>query len=150
MHYGWTLDKAAWTKLITATRGRSVAKSEFQQIGESPGADRGRSLRFLCKADGRSVNATQRHLLRTLVNAVYVGQAMNLRQRFDDHLRAPMDPMVAARAVFSTTLEFWFTRASSDEEMCQLESLLIECLGPPANRQSGPTLKATLGVGRPA
>jgi excinuclease UvrABC nuclease subunit len=150
MQYGWTLDKGAWTKLITATRNRAWRRVSFSRLEKGQVPTEGGVYVFCAKPMSASFNTAQRHLLRTLLNAVYVGQAVNLRQRFDDHLRAPMDPMRAARAVFSTTLEFWFTRASSTEEMCELESLLIECLGPPANRQRGPTLKGTMGEGRPA
>ena len=36
-----------------------------------------------------------------------------------------MAPMEAVRKCFSGTLEFWFTKLSSLEELCNVESVLI-------------------------
>src|SRR5438128_1375155 len=102
MQYGWTLDKAAWMKLITATRDRAWRRVSFSRLEKAQVPTESGVYVFCAKPMSASLNATQHHLLRTLLNAVYVGQAVNLRQRFNDHLQAPMDPMRAARAVFST------------------------------------------------
>ena len=61
-----------------------------------------------------------------------------------------MDPMHHLRACFSTTLEFWFITLESPADLSKIECLLIDCLGPVANRNLGPTVKGFLGDGRPA
>ena len=142
MHYGWTLDKAAWTKLIAATRDRAWRKVSFSRLEKALVPTEGGVYVFCAKPMSVSVNATQRHLLRTLLNAVYVGQAENLRKRFNDHLAGTNGSNASLPERFFPQLSnFGSHRARSAEEMCELESLLIECLGPPANRQRGPTLK---------
>lgn len=67
-------------------------------------------------------------LLTRLYNAIYVGKATNLRNRFDNHCRGYGD-VRPARLVFRK-LDFWY--AETDE--LALEQLLLDTLGPPANR----------------
>jgi hypothetical protein len=61
-----------------------------------------------------------------------------------------MAPMTAVRDCFSDKLEFWFTTLDTLEELCEIESVIIECLGPVANRQKGPVFKGKLCTPRPA
>ena len=146
MNYGWTLRKGSWDKLIAATNNRAWRSVAFSKFDKAQVPTDGGVYIFCVKP----MKGSSDPRFRSLLNGVYVGQAVNLRKRFDDHLRKPMDPLRAVRACFSTTLEFWFTRVNSPEELCNLESLLIECLGPAANRQSGPTLKGRVGEAQPA
>jgi hypothetical protein len=81
-----------------------------------------------------------------LYNALYVGQASNLRNRFLQHLRRP-SPEVGRAAICFAGLDFWFMR-SDEDSLNRLEAMLIECLGPSANRQAGIT--ARLGPPVPA
>ena len=149
MNYGWTLNKDSWKQLLSAIgerHWRKVPFTKFERI-EVP-EDYG--VYVFCAKPCSAEAAGPRHLLRALLNAVYVGQATNLRQRYDDHWKHPMDPMHAVRSCFSNTLEFWYTTLESQEELCKVESTLIECLGPSANRQKGPVFKGKLTAGQPA
>ena len=150
MHYGWTLDKAAWTKLITVTRDRAWRKVSFSRLEKAQVPTEGGVYVFCAKPMSVSVNATQRHLLRTLLNAVYVGQAVNLRKRFDDHLRTPMDPMRRCRAVFSTTLEFWFTSRTFCSRNVRTRESSDRVPWSARESAKGANTKGQLGVGRPA
>ena len=75
-----------------------------------------------------------------LYNSVYVGQAINLRNRFNDHLRGYGD-VVFAKATFRR-IDYWYTRAEL-AELSELEQCLIDALGPSANR--GNALRARSG-----
>ena len=70
-------------------------------------------------------------MLAALYNAVYVGQATNLRNRFDDHCRGYGD-VRPARLVFRM-LDFWF---SETHALNEFEQLMMDALGPPANRSN--------------
>jgi hypothetical protein len=80
-------------------------------------------------------------LLGRLYNAVYVGQAVDLRHRFLDHARRPGRELQRAHNAFQI-LDFYFMTASLDE-LNYLEGLLIDCLGPSANQQAG--IRARIG-----
>ena len=149
MTYGWTLHKDSWKRLFAAIGKRPWKKVPFSKL-ERVEVPESNGVYVFCAKPGPAECAGPKHLLMTLFNAVYVGQATNLRQRFDDHWSRPMPPMEAVRACFSNTLEFWYTTLGSSEELCKVESVLIECLGPAANRQKGPGLKGKLEAGRPA
>jgi hypothetical protein len=70
-----------------------------------------------------------------LYNAVYVGQTTNLRNRFLQHLRRPSTE-VGHAAVCFPEMDFWFV-PSDHASLNRLEAMLIECLGPSANRRAG-------------
>lgn len=149
MTYGWTLHKDSWKRLFAAIGKRPWKKVPFSHL-ERTEVPESYGVYVFCAKPCPKEHPGTKHLLWALFNAVYVGQATNLRQRFDAHWRNPMAPMEAVRECFSSTLEFWFTKLSSADELCKVESVLIECLGPAANRQQGPGLKGKLGTGRPA
>lgn len=149
MNYGWTLDKEHWKQLFSAIGKRNWRKVPFSIFEKTEVPER-YGVYVFCAKPCLGGKAEPKHLLRNLFNAVYIGQATNLRQRFESHWKQPMEPMTAVRECFSHTLEFWFTTLQTFEELCNVERVLIDCLGPAANRQRGPGLKGKLGAGRPA
>src|SRR5437868_6758418 len=147
MTYGWTLNNEQWKELYAVIGKRKWRRVPFDlyekmEIPETHG------VYVFCAKPCSGVTLDAKHLLKNLLNAVYIGQAVNLRQRFEGHWKHPMDPMIAVRHCFSTTLEFWFTTLDTFEELCTVERILIDCFGPLANRQRGPGLKGTLGGGQ--
>ncbi len=72
----------------------------------------------------------------SLYNALYVGKSVNLRRRFMEHLHSPDWAMQDVKRVFSRQIEFWHTAcAIKPAQLDMLESHLIHCLRPTANRQ---------------
>jgi hypothetical protein len=67
---------------------------------------------------------------------VYVGKATALKTRFMDHCLHPAPEMQRAKRCFRFQLDFWFIECHPDA-IAELESLLIECLGPSVNRVGG-------------
>lgn len=149
MTYGWTLDKNLWKRLLDVVGKHAWRKVLFTRL-EKDEVPECCGVYVFCTAPALTGDLDSKHLLRALFNAVYVGQTTNLRQRFNEHWRKPMPPMSAVRACFSATLEFWFTVLNSEDDLWLVESTLIECLGPAANRQKGPVLKGKITVGQPA
>jgi hypothetical protein len=149
MTYGWTLNRECWSRFFLAIGSRTWCTVPFS-ILEKNAVPESYGVYVFCAKPCTTGKATERHLLNYLFNAVYVGQATNLRQRFVDHCNKPMEPMIAVRDCFAPRLEFWFTKLDSLKELCEVESVTIECLGPAANRQRGPVFKGKLCAGRPA
>lgn len=150
MRYGWKLDKNSWSRLSAAIGSRTWKTVPFSLLEKKEVPEKCGVYVFCARPIPGKPSATNRNLLQFLYNAIYAGQATNLRQRFDNHWRDPMDPMHRLRACFSATLEFWYITFESSVELSKVECLLIDCLGPTANRNLGPTVKGLVGDGRPA
>jgi hypothetical protein len=71
-----------------------------------------------------------------LDNVVYVGKASALKSRFMTHCKQPAPQLQRAKHCFAHQLDFWFIESSADV-IAELESALIECLGPSANLIGG-------------
>jgi len=153
MRHGWTLDRSLWTELREMMSDLSWrhARCSILEKGHIPKSG---GVYVFCARPGHPIGLRRqraRRLLEYLINAVYVGQATSLRSRFTRHCEDPMRPMAKVRSCFGLTMEFWFVRIPEQDRRNQLESLLIECLGPIANRQAGPsTFPGRVGTGRPA
>src|SRR5436305_11111377 len=83
MDYGWTLDKAVWTKLIAATRDRLWKKVNFSKFDKDQVPTIGGVYVFCARPPNPARDSGRRNLLNGLFNVIYVGQAVNLRKRFD-------------------------------------------------------------------
>ena len=79
-----------------------------------------------------------------MYNAIYVGQARNLRQRFQRHVQGYRD-VVNAKNAFRR-LDFWYTSVESDA-LNEVEQLLLDSFGPSANIKN---VRARIGEPVPA
>lgn len=127
MRYGWSLRPADWEAVAQVLGAGPWYKVAFRQI----------QRRRIPEEPGVYMLGTRPAAagLPPLYNAVYVGQATNLRSRFLQHLQRP-SPDVDRAAMCFPDLEFWFVK-SDQMALNRLEAMLIECLGPPANRRAG-------------
>ena len=139
MRYGWSLDKEVWDRIplnllndecwrfVSFTVAESVAVPDVSGVyvicSSPPGA--------FCRRTPRGKN-----LFDSLYNAIYIGKTTELKRRFLEHCKIPKKEILIARKCYRRNLEFWFTRVDCDK-LELVESLIIDCLGPPANRQSG-------------
>ena len=71
-----------------------------------------------------------------LTEVIYVGRSNNLRRRYAEHLNTPTPKVRVARQVFSDSLRFWFLQLP-EHRLSNVERLLIDCFGPPANDRPG-------------
>lgn len=79
-----------------------------------------------------------------LYNAVYVGQARDLRRRFREHLRG-YGNVPKARMTFRR-LDYWYISASPSD-LDRIEQAFLDALGPSANDRN---VRARIGEGVPA
>lgn len=141
MDYGWTLDQQRWACLVDFL-GDSVAW-ELTRLEEvyrdrvplRPG------VYAICASPPGQL------LPQRLYNALYVGKARALRQRFLQHCYNPAPELQRAKSVYGPRLDYWFLEAE-EESVAALESYLIHCLGPSVNLKRG--ILAVLGEPRRA
>src|SRR3954451_9400155 len=103
MRHGWSLSPASWEAASAAVGAEPWRHVAFQQ----------RHRRLVPEASGIYMLGTlpaASALPDRLYNAVYVGQARNLRNRFLQHLHSPGPEVLRAGLCFRH-LDFWFMRA---------------------------------------
>jgi|688.fasta_scaffold169132_3 hypothetical protein len=133
---GWNLGLDAWKALekeIESHSGGSfkLARAFAASVPEVSG------IYIIClkpRPGGAS-------FLSSLYNAVYVGQATNLRSRFKDHIDGKTSVAPVLRAFIN--LEYWYLRCAA-EELNMLEKHIYDVIGPKANKVS-PPFKAKVG-----
>jgi excinuclease UvrABC nuclease subunit len=130
MRYGWSLSRRDWRDVAALCSGKEWKKVPFAEVSRDQ-VPRRPGVYAICTTGTRF----SRGLFSKLYNAVYVGQAENLRRRFLDHCQRPERELRSVIDCFSD-LDYWF--APTDiSEISQMETVLIDCLGPSANRQRG-------------
>ena len=132
MRHGWCLDRAAWASATALDAGRQWSRRRFRLVDRSAIPD---ASGIYVLASGVAAEG----LLGQLYNALYVGQAKSLRQRYLQHLARPSPDVRRAVHTFGT-LDYWWTLCA-EPDLDALEARLIHCLGPTANRQAGITAR---------
>lgn len=85
-----------------------------------------------------------------LYEVIYAGQeGVSLRRRFLEHCSRPKPEIQSAVDCLKHPLEYWFTQVGR-EDLDTLESVLIDCFGPPANKVRKLVIKARLKPAEPA
>ncbi len=133
---GWNLGLEAWKVLEEEVSRHSggklkLAKAFTASVPEVSG------IYVIClnpRPQGSS-------FLSSLYNAVYVGQATNLRMRFKDHIDGKTSVAPVLRAFIN--LEYWYLKCP-DDELNILEKHIYDVIGPKANKVS-PPFKAKVG-----
>lgn len=145
MRYGWSLDPTPWRQYMTLAsecglRWRRTWLDQFYRdaVPERPG------VYAMC---ARPSTDSQPLLPTGVVNIVYIGKADNLRTRFLQHTKTSQPEIVKAKHLFASPLEFAWS-AVPLANLFKIESLLIACFGPSANRQSGRQITAKIGEPR--
>lgn len=138
MRYGWSIERKDWYGLTTLCAERTWQKVPFGAVNrdlvpKEPG------VYAICTPGWRMASGLFAHLY----NAVYVGKAKDLHARFLQHCQRPEREIRSLTECFPD-LEYWFAPMRAGE-LDVVETLLIDCLGPPANRQRGIAAR----IGRP-
>lgn len=145
MRHGWQLNGAIWSRLAAICAPREWQRTYLEDayrhtVPTSPG------VYLICSSvqDGIAMSGASADLYKRLYNALYVGQAKNLRSRFGQHLRGYRN-VSKARAIFRR-LDYWYTGVLLTE-LDQLEQCFLDALGPPANDRN---VLARVGIPVPA
>ena len=145
MRYGWQLDVSFWNRL-SLTCGTQDWKRIYLEDTYKHSVPRDSGVYLICTSaqDGLTVTGAAARLFKVLYTAVYVGQAINLRRRFEGHVRG-YGNVLKARSIFRR-LDYWYTCVIAGE-LDDLEQCLIDAIGPAANDQN---VQARVGEPVPA
>ena len=146
MKYGWCLASPKWQSLRYELSLHPAWRTTPLLLANSPIVPTSSGVYALFAPPAFVREPARRGLLDVIYAPVYVGRSDDLRRRFLEHCRRPQERIEASLRAFSG-LDFWFCPVSRDATR-SLESQLIECLGPAANRVSG--IVASIGPAQPA
>jgi len=137
MRYGWSLDPDDWRilhQLLADTKwNRVYLEKEYKdRIPNKSG------IYIICGKTDSIGNMG--HAVNSLNNAVYVGQSVNLKNRFQDHISG-YGSVVKAKLAFRR-LEYWWCEVNR-EDLNKYEQALVNALGPSANEVN--VIKARVG-----
>ena len=148
LRYGWPLHQSDWSNLpldlVDSISWKSVmlGHSEVRSVPSESG------VYIMCAKP--PLISLESSPFGHLYEAIYVGESTDLKRRFREHLNTPSKKVRAARKCYPGSLTFWYHLASS-QQIKQIESRLIQCLGPPANDKPGiDPGSAIAGVSKPA
>lgn len=141
MRYGWQLDKSRWEELADTCRDREWTKTYLEDVYKSS-IPKTSGVYIIC-ASLRYVLPPS-SLRDDLYNAIYVGQATNLRRRFTQHVRGYRNVPKALEAF--KRLDYWFTEVGL-AELDDVEQSFLDTLGPTANDKN---VRAKIGRPIPA
>lgn len=132
MRYGWILKKKEWKYLVNTVLGTKWKRTNLNKAYRD-GVPETSGVYVICTTiKNISINPFQK-----MYNAIYVGkEGVSLRRRFLEHCRPSNPEIMEAMKCFNNDLDYWFAIVSPDK-IDVIESCLIECLGPSANRMSG-------------
>ena len=137
MRYGWSLEPEDWLVLR-----RLLSQSKWSRVYlESHYKDRipSRSGIYIICGKTNSIGDLG-EAINSLNNAVYVGQSINLKNRFQDHVNG-YGSVVKAKLTFRR-LEYWWSEVPR-ENLSKYEQALVNALGPSANELNA--IKAKIG-----
>jgi excinuclease UvrABC nuclease subunit len=137
MRYGWSLNESDWTnlqELLANTKWtRTYLEGTYKdKIPEQPGV-------YIICSNTVSMG-DMGPAVASLNNAIYVGQSINLKKRFTNHVSG-YGNVVKAKSIFRR-LEYWWTLVES-EKLNIFEQVLVNALGPSANEVN--VIKAKIG-----
>ena len=127
---GWSLDAQTWTTLASTITQNSWKRAYLTPDYQSRIPTHSGVYVMCVDTEFLPVEGPP---FSKMYSAIYVGQAKNLRNRFNDHLRGYAD-VRRARETFRR-IHYWHTGVAEDR-LSFVEQCLIDALGPTANRSN--------------
>lgn len=139
MRYGWNINSAPW-----ALASKEIQKLEWKKafldpiqtvvIPEKSG------VYLICGRPPIETDPTKP--LAIFYNVLYAGQSGSLRARFATHAKLTSPDLELAKKTFRN-LDYWYALVEN-VDLNRVEGLLLDVLGPTANRVNAP-LQGRLG-----
>lgn len=143
IRYGWPLLRIEWDRLPTWVSDSSRWQSRPLGHASKGSVPNQAGVYLMCVRPPGFGRMSEP--FRSLVEVIYVGRTKNLRSRYADHLNTPSAKVRAAIQTYSGSVRFWFLRTPI-ELTSTIETLLIDCFGPPANDKPGDAISVEIGV----
>ena len=127
MKYGWSLEYDEW-KTLRILLSEVVWHRAYLENLHRDRVPSNSGVYIICGDTNGIVNIGIEN--KSLKNAIYIGQSINLQRRFSDHVKG-YGKVIRAKAIFSR-LEFLWTEIPQDR-LDVYEQALVSVLGPSAN-----------------
>lgn len=134
---GWTVSAVAWEEFQAV-----LTEHAWRYLPFLPGEERSIPTRpgiyAICAPPvWKTCSNRPAGLITRLYNVHYIGQTLDVRRRFTEHvlLKSDSDVQLLIQC-YGRALEFWWTE-TTPSSLDAVESVLIQCLRPFANRISG-------------
>lgn len=141
MRYGWSLERASWERA-----GQELQLLEWKKVFLDPSqtivVPEKSGVYLICGRPPISVENDPAKPLAVFYNVLYAGQSGSLRARFDTHAKSTSIDLEMAKRTFGH-LDYWYALAAA-VDLNRLEGILLDVLGPTANRVNAP-LQGRLG-----
>jgi hypothetical protein len=131
LRYGWSLEARDWSRALELWNG-PWKRVPFKRVQLSA-VPEGTGIYAIC--GGVPGAHDPKGVFKELYSALYVGQSLNLRQRFVTHNDSPKPEIKRVLELFRS-LMFWYLELPA-VEIDAAEDALIACFGPAANLRRG-------------
>ena len=142
IRYGWPLSRSDWDLLPPDVCSNSHWQSRPLGPASRHSIPAITGVYMLCARPPRA--SLMQRPFADMFHVIYVGRSKNLRNRYADHINTPSPKVRAARMTYSDSLLFWYLHVE-EHDLAVVETILINCLGPPANDQPGDALPIVAG-----
>lgn len=141
MRYGWNLNSAPWERA-----GKELQQLEWKKVFLDPSQafviPEKSGVYLICGRPPVSPETDPAKPLAIFYNVLYAGQSGSLRSRFATHAKSTSQDLELAKKTFRN-LDYWYALVESID-LNRIEGLLLDVLGPTANRVNAP-LQGRLG-----
>lgn len=141
MRYGWNIHSAPWERA-----DKEIQKLKWKKVFLDPSqtfvVPEKSGVYLICGRPPVSVEADPTKPLAIFYNVLYAGQSGSLRTRFATHAKSTSADLELAKKTFRT-LDYWYAIVEN-VDLNRVEGLLLDVLGPTANRVNAP-LQGQLG-----
>ena len=141
MRYGWNIHSAPWERA-----GKELQKLKWKKAFLDPSQTfvipEKSGVYLICGRPPVPVETDPTKPLAIFYNVLYAGQSESLRARFDTHAKSTSQDLELAKKTFRN-LDYWYALVNN-VDLNKIEGLLLEVLGPTANRVNAP-LQGRLG-----
>jgi hypothetical protein len=141
MRYGWNINSASWERA-----GKEIQKLEWKKafldqsqtflIPEKSG------VYLICGRPPVPAETDPKKPLAIFYNVLYAGQSGSLRARFATHAKSTSLDLEIVKKTFQN-LDYWYALVENID-LNRIEGILLDVLGPTANRVNAP-LQGRLG-----
>jgi hypothetical protein len=150
MRYGLNLDPESWKLLAHLVADLTWTSVPFDKLHASV-VPKAAGVYLICA----SPPVVKSSPFNQLLNVLYTGlSTSSIQSRFLYHCKTPDEGVLRAKRCYgyiSAHMSFYFS-VTTAATVADIECRIIDCFGPPCNRQSGisPVITAILGEGKPA
>ena len=141
MRYGWNINSAPWERA-----GKEIQNLEWKKVFLDPTQTfvipEKSGVYLICGRPPVPIETDPTKPLAIFYNVLYAGQSGSLRARFDTHAKSTSPDLELAKKTFRN-LDYWYALVEN-VDLNRIEDVLLDVLGPTANRINAP-LRGRLG-----